>query len=166
MKILLAVDGSDCSDSAVEEVAARPWPEGSQIKVLSAFEMPLPATAEGWALPANYLEELDIVVRKQAASIVERAVQTLKDNLAADIVIESDCLPGPPRVVILDEAKSWGADLIVVGSHGYRAWERFLLGSVSQSVVSHAKCSVEVVRCCNKPAIAATTIREEVSSHG
>jgi nucleotide-binding universal stress UspA family protein len=49
--------------------------------------------------------------------------------------------------VILDEAESWGADLIVVGSHGYRAWERFLLGSVSQSVVSHAKCSVEVVRC-------------------
>jgi hypothetical protein len=40
-----------------------------------------------------------------------------------------------------------GADLIVVGSHGYRALERFLLGSVSQSVVSHAACSVEVVRC-------------------
>jgi hypothetical protein len=36
---------------------------------------------------------------------------------------------------------------IVVGSHGYRAWERFLLGSVSQSIVSHARCSVEVVRC-------------------
>jgi nucleotide-binding universal stress UspA family protein len=49
--------------------------------------------------------------------------------------------------MILDEAERWGADLIVVGSHGYRAWERFLLGSVSQAVVSHAKCSVEVVRC-------------------
>ena len=36
---------------------------------------------------------------------------------------------------------------VVVGSHGYGAWQRFLLGSVSQSVVSHAKCSVEVVRC-------------------
>jgi len=49
--------------------------------------------------------------------------------------------------VILDEAESWGADLIVLGSHGYNAWKRFLLGSVSQAVVSHAKCSVEVVRC-------------------
>jgi nucleotide-binding universal stress UspA family protein len=48
--------------------------------------------------------------------------------------------------VILDEAEKWKADLIVVGSHGYPAWERLLLGSVSQAVVSHAKCSVEVVR--------------------
>ena len=49
--------------------------------------------------------------------------------------------------MILDVAEEWGADLIVVGSHGYRALKRFLLGSVSHSVVSHAKCSVEVVRC-------------------
>ena len=42
--------------------------------------------------------------------------------------------------------KVWKADLIVVGSHGYPTWERLLLGSVSQAVVSHAKCSVEVVR--------------------
>jgi nucleotide-binding universal stress UspA family protein len=55
-------------------------------------------------------------------------------------------IPGSPRAVILDEAKCWDADLILVGSHGYRAWERFLMGSVSQAVVSHAKCSVEVVR--------------------
>ena len=55
--------------------------------------------------------------------------------------------PGAPRPVILDEAENWGADLIVMGSHGYGAWKRFLLGSVSQAVVSHAKCSVEVVRC-------------------
>jgi nucleotide-binding universal stress UspA family protein len=49
--------------------------------------------------------------------------------------------------VILDEAESWRADLIVEGSHGYSAWKRFLLGSVSQAVVIHANCSVEVVRC-------------------
>lgn len=65
------------------------------------------------------------------------------------MVVDGESLPGPPRIVILDEAETWGADLIVVGSHGYRAWERFLLGSVSQSVVSHANCCVEVVRCPN-----------------
>ena len=37
-------------------------------------------------------------------------------------------------------------DLIVVGSHGYSGIKRWLLGSVAQSVVSHAPCSVEVVR--------------------
>jgi nucleotide-binding universal stress UspA family protein len=48
--------------------------------------------------------------------------------------------------VILEEAERWDADLIVLGSHGYGLWQRFLLGSVSQAVVSHARCSVEVVR--------------------
>jgi nucleotide-binding universal stress UspA family protein len=147
MKILLAVDGSVCSDVAVEEVGRRPWPDGSSVKVLSAFELPMPPTPEGWALPANYFEEMDVAVQKQARNIVDRALDKLKSRANQTISLEGALLPGPPGAVILDEAESWGADLIVVGSHGYRAWERFLLGSVSQSVVSHAKCSVEVVRC-------------------
>lgn len=147
MKILLAVDGSPCSDLAVEEIGRRPWPLGSAVKVLNAFELPLPATAEGWALSPNYFEEVDLAVRTQARNIVDRAVEDLKSRSNETISVEGQFSPGLPRSVILDEAESWGADLIVVGSHGHRAWERFLLGSVSQSVVAHAKCSVEVVRC-------------------
>lgn len=145
MKILLAVDGSPCSEKAVEEIARRPWPVGSQIKVLTAFELPLAPTPEAWALPPGYFEEIDEAVRKHALAILESAVAKLKTGLP-DTVVAGEMQPGSPRMVILDEAESWNADLIVVGSHGYRAWERFLLGSVSQSVVSHAKCSVEVVR--------------------
>jgi nucleotide-binding universal stress UspA family protein len=55
-------------------------------------------------------------------------------------------LLGGPRSVIIDEADKWGADLIVVGSHGHRGFERFLLGSVSEGVARHAHCSVEVIR--------------------
>ena len=146
MKILLAVDGSPCSDAAVEEVARRPWPEGSLIKVLTAFELPAPPTPEAWALPLDYFADLDIALQKQARNTVDRALQTLKSKLDKSISLDAAILPGPPRTLILDEAKSWGADLIVLGSHGYRAWERLLLGSVSQAVVSHAKCSVEVIR--------------------
>lgn len=147
MKILLAIDGSACSNAAVEEVARRPWPEGSMIKVLTTYELPMPPTAETWALPLNYFDEMDVALGKQARNIVDRAIETLKAKLNKNISLDGVLLPGPPRTVILDEAESWGADLIVVGSHGYRAWERFLLGSVSQAVVTHAKCSVEVVRC-------------------
>ena len=145
MKILLAIDGSPCSDAAVEEVARRPWPDGSSVKVLTALETPLPPTPETWAVPLNYFEELDAALRKQGENIVHRAIQKLKSNktFIADAVL----VPGSPRPAILDEAESWGADLIVLGSHGYGALKRFLLGSVSQAVVSHAKCSVEVVRC-------------------
>ena len=145
MKILLAIDGSDCSDRAVEEVSQRPWPQGTLVKVLTALDPPMPPTPEAWAVPLNYYEEIDAALRKQGQNIVDHALQKLKSNktLSADAVL----VPGPPRAVILDEAETWGADLIVLGSHGYSAWKRFLLGSVSQAVVSHAKCSVEVVRC-------------------
>jgi nucleotide-binding universal stress UspA family protein len=145
MKILLAIDGSPCSDVAVQEVARRPWPEGSTVKVLTTFEMPVPPTPEGWAIPANFYDEMDVALRKQARNIVDRAIQTLKSNKS--FVADASLLPGPPSTVILEEAEAWRADLIVLGSHGYSAWKRFLLGSVSQAVVSHAKCSVEVVRC-------------------
>lgn len=146
MKILLAVDGSPCSDAAVEEVASRPWPAGSSIRVLTAYELPAPPTPETWALPINYFEDLDNALRKQARNTVDRALQTLKSKLDKTVSLDAAVLPGPPRTLILDEAEGWEADLIVLGSHGYRAWERFLLGSVSQGVVSHAKCSVEIVR--------------------
>jgi nucleotide-binding universal stress UspA family protein len=153
MKIILAVDGSHCSDRAVEEIARRPWPAQSEIKVLTVIELPIPPTPEAWAIPTNYFEELDRAASDQARLIVERAVAKLKMAMGSEANVKGEAVPGTPRVVIVDEAESWGADLIVVGSHGYRAWERFLLGSVSQSVVAHAKCSVEVVRCANGPLI-------------
>src|ERR1044071_520933 len=145
MKILLAIDGSPCSDAAVQEVARRPWPEGSSIKVITVLETPMPPAPETWAIPANYFDEIEAALRKHGEKIVNRAVQELKSNksLSADAVLT----PGSAWPVILDEAESWGADLIVVGSHGYSAWKRFLMGSVSQAVVTHANCSVEVVRC-------------------
>ena len=154
MKILLAIDGSPCSDAAVEEVARRPWPQGSTVKVLTAVESTptVPITPEVWALPPHYFEELDGALRQQGRNIVEHALQKLKSNKT----VSTDALlaPGSPRPTILDEAEHWRADLIVVGSHGYGGWKRLLLGSVSQAVVSHAKCSVEVVRC---PAVEETS---------
>ncbi len=59
MKVLLAVDGSPCSDEAIEEVACRPRPQGSEIEVLTAFELPLPPSPEAWGGPPTYFEELD-----------------------------------------------------------------------------------------------------------
>ena len=70
----------------------------------------------------------------------------MKEALPADVSVKGKVIAGSPKRMIVDEAENWNADLIVVGSHGYPAWERLLLGSVSQAVVSHAQCSVEVVR--------------------
>jgi nucleotide-binding universal stress UspA family protein len=145
MKILLAIDGSSCSDAAVEEVTRRPWPEDSSLKVLNVMDPPMAPTPETWAVPASYFNEIETALRKQGQNIIDSALQKLKANKT--LSLSSIVVLGSPRPVILDEAEDWGADLIVLGSHGYSAWKRFLLGSVSQAVVSHAKCSVEVVRC-------------------
>ncbi|HLO00005.1 MAG TPA: universal stress protein [Pyrinomonadaceae bacterium] len=146
MRILIGVDGSPHSDAALEEVAQRPWPTGTEILVLHAFELPMAATPEIWAIPPDYYEQLDRCARDQADSIIKAAVAKLQSVLGNAVEIKSKAVLGSARGVILDEAEVWKPDLIVVGSHGYPAWERLLLGSVSQAVVSHAKCSVEVVR--------------------
>lgn len=143
MKILLAIDGSEHSAAAVEEVAARPWPSGTQVRVLSAVERVVPPAAEIWYDAGGNLEQARQEMTKHADQLTAGVAETLR---ASDLAAETAVRDGDPRSVIVDEAKEWGADLIVVGSHGYTGVKRWLLGSVAQSVVSHAPCSVEVVR--------------------
>lgn len=145
MRILIGVDGSPYSGVALDELTRRTWPKGSEVLIVHAFELPLAAMPEVWALPPDYYERLDRICREQADTIVKTAVEKLAP-LGDAVTVSSKTVLGAPKSVILEVAESWKPDLIVVGSHGYPTWERLLLGSVSQAVVSHAKCSVEVVR--------------------
>ena len=97
-------------------------------------------------MPPDYFERLEQAARDHAQSVNDAALNQLNAASHEPLICSGEILAGSARAVILDEAERWKADLIVVGSHGYGAWQRFLLGSVSQAVVSHAKCSVEVVR--------------------
>ncbi len=63
-------------------------------------------------------------------------------NVSGTVAVPSDTA----KQIILSDADEWGADLIVCGSHGRRGVNRFLLGSVSEAVATHAKCSVEIIR--------------------
>lgn len=146
MKILLAIDGSSHSDVAVEEVAKRPWPPQSEIKVLTVAEVPIVVGMETWAVPPDYYEQLDNAVRETAKEVIDRALVRLKSIPDKTMKISSQIILGPPRQMIVGEAEGWAADLIVMGSRGLGAWNRLLLGSVSSAVVHHAKCSVEIVR--------------------
>jgi nucleotide-binding universal stress UspA family protein len=146
MKILLATDGSECSKAAVNSVAERPWPEGSELKIVSVMEIPYAPTTEAWVLPDSYYKEVERVAKEQAEAAVKSAVERFTSAKPAGLEIITKVISGSAREVILDEAESWDADLIVLGSHGYRGWQRFLLGSVSQAVATHAPCSVEIAR--------------------
>jgi len=151
LKILLAIDGSPCSETAVAEVARRPWPEDSQLRVVSVVEPPGALTAEPYMGTGGYFEEVERLKKQQAGEVLARAAELLRAGAGtAQLGIATETLTGSPKRTIVEEAESWGADLIVVGSHGYHTWERMLLGSVSQSVAAHALCSVLIVRCKGK----------------
>lgn len=145
MKILLATDGSECSEAAVREVAGRPWPSGSEVRVIYVVEPVFVPTPETWMLPPKYYDDIEKAGQERAARTLDQTLSTLSINKG--LKSTGEVMKGIAKQAILDEAERWGAQLIVLGSHGYRGWDRFLLGSVSQSVASHAKCSVEIVRC-------------------
>lgn len=146
MKILLAIDGSSCSDVAVRNVANKPWPVGSEVKILSVVEpVPLPAI-ESWVPPENYIEALEIAGDDQGRRIVNKAAEQVREAQGDKLRVSTEIVRGHPKHAIIDEADSWGADLVLLGSHGYRGLTRLWLGSVSQAVASHAKCSVGIIR--------------------
>jgi len=146
MRILLAVDGSPCSEAAADEIVTRPWPSNSEFRIVSAFQVPMSPSPEVWALHPAYYNEMEKALSDQAQKTVEVSASKLKKALGQSANVTEQILLGPPQAAILEEAERWKADLIVVGSHGYGTWHRLVLGSVSQAVVLHAKCSVEVVR--------------------
>ncbi len=78
-----------------------------------------------------------------AKSLVARAERALR---SAGVNVATAIVQGDPKSIILDDAKAWGADLIVLASHGRKGLERFMLGSVSEAVLRHAHCSVEIIR--------------------
>lgn len=145
MKILLAVDGSSGSDAAVQHVLARPWPRGSEVKIISVVELLTTVTPENFWVPDNYYLHLEQSLQEQARAAIERAEARFKEA-QSELAVSTEIINGVAKEVIVEEAERWGADLIVLGSHGHRALRRFLFGSVSQAVISHAHCSVEIVR--------------------
>jgi nucleotide-binding universal stress UspA family protein len=144
MKILLAVDHSEYSDAAIKEVSARPWPAKSTVRVLSVVEPLPPPAAELWYDGRGSLDLAQKELRQRALEFVERIASKLRKK--EGLKVETAIRDGHPRTGIVDEARKWRADLIVLGSHGRTGLKRLLLGSVAASVVGHAPCSVEVVR--------------------
>lgn len=145
MKILLATDGSEYSNYAAESVSKRPWESGSEIEIVYVIEPFQPYTTEIYTLSDEFWDKMRAASEEQAESAIKSA-RTCFEAVPPAISVSSKVLTGNPRNSILDEAEAWGADLIVVGSHGYTGLKRMLLGSVSHAIASHAHCSVEIVR--------------------
>ena len=148
MRVLLATDGSEFSRDAALSLAGRPWPAGTEFRVLSAVELMLPAARaflEPPFLDTTYLEANRAEAMQRAQSAIAGAGGVLQEagwsaSESVSVLLET------PQVAILREAEEWDADLIVLGSHGHRGFDRFLLGSTSEAVAMNAACSVDVIR--------------------
>lgn len=150
MKILLGTDGSELSCKAAYSLANRPWPPGSLVRIISVQEVLIPEAIAASSLQYSIysersLEEVSAVTQKHAQDAVAEAKSILRSAHLAICDTAQDMPVGDPRTILLDEARSWDAGLIVVGSHGRRGFDP-LLGNVSESVAMHAPCSVEVIR--------------------
>jgi len=144
LKILLAIDDSKFSETAVRTLAAEHNPAKSLVRILHVVEpVELPYYPE---LTAPYPVSLSDINKKRMEAgrrLVDRAAARLR---AAGFQTDTTVRPGPGRSLIVDIARKWHADLIVVGSHGRKGLARILLGSVSDYVAHHAPCSVQIVR--------------------
>jgi nucleotide-binding universal stress UspA family protein len=140
MKILIGTDGSKFSEAAVQAVIRWFAPPGNSVKVLHVIE-PIAYTAPP-QMASGYAPEEEGEA-KLARELVEAAAKKLRSaGFAVDLAVER----GDPREVIIDNAADWYADLIVIGAHGRKEIQRFLMGNVAEHVARHAARSVLVVR--------------------
>jgi nucleotide-binding universal stress UspA family protein len=145
MKILIATDGSEFSQAAVEKACELITdPNETEIKLVSVFSVPTIATEPFLPAP-DYYGEMTKSGRSLAESYVNTARTTIQ-NRHPTIGLTEEVVMGVPGQTIIEIAEEWNPDMIVVGSHGRGFWSRALLGSVSDAVVHHAPCSVLVVR--------------------
>ena len=147
MKVLLATDGTKYAEAAAAALAKLNLTDGDEVKIISVVDVAVPLAIDvyGGYLPDT--TDLEKAARENAQKVCEGTTKKVTDMLAGkNVSISSDVVYGTPESRIVETAEEMPADMIVLGSHGYKAWERMLLGSVSNSVVHHAHCSVLVVR--------------------
>ena len=143
MTILLAIDDSKFSQAAIKAVMTLARPKETEIRVLHVIEpLPLYPDSQAWGYGSEASQVLE-EQREGAEGLVAKASQQLRDTgFSVTTAIEQ----GNPKVVIIDSATQWSPDLIVVGSHGRKGLDRFLMGSLSEAISRHARCSVQIVR--------------------
>jgi nucleotide-binding universal stress UspA family protein len=147
MKILLATDGTKHSDCAIKMVDKFNLSDGDEIKIVSVVDMALPLSIDVYAGYLPTTADLEKSAQENAGKILESASEKIRQSMGdKNVFVSTEVLLGSPESRIVETAEEMGANLIIVGSHGYNRWERLLLGSVSDSVIHHAPCSVLVVR--------------------
>jgi nucleotide-binding universal stress UspA family protein len=147
VKVLLPTEGSKFSMTAIRKFCRMfEESENTEVEIFTAAE-PAYTPTEPFGVSAEYIHDLDEAALKKANDVVSRAEAKVREEFPGLTTgLTTKVVQGAPAQAIVEEAEKWGADLVIMGSHGYGFWRRALLGSVSNAVVHHAPCSVLVVR--------------------
>ena len=157
MKILIAYDGSSCADAALDDLRRAGLPREAEAVVLSVADVWMPPTspsserfvetafAERVAATREKARAEALQAVEEARALAVRASETVQALFPTWDVRAEACADSPAWAVI-KKVDEWKPDLVVVGSHGRSALGRFLLGSVSQKVVTEAHCTVRIAR--------------------
>jgi len=145
MKIVVGYDGSDHADTAIDDLRWAGLPGKGEAIVLSAVEWPTSQALRSWGMVETDFSP-EWIERIGAAQRMAEAGSDRLQKLFPQWEIQLEPSAGNPADAILEKARTWPADLIVVGTHGRSALGRVLLGSVSLKLIREAPCSVRVAR--------------------
>jgi nucleotide-binding universal stress UspA family protein len=141
LRPLVATDFSPAAARALRNAAALTAP-GTAIELIHAWQ--LPAGSWGATLLGSTRFPWSTVRDAVLSSARTQADQLVADSATLGHPLHVELVQGPPASVITHAAESGGHDLIAVGTHGHRGFRRLLLGSVAESTIRHAPCSVLV----------------------
>ena len=151
MRVLIATDGSTFSRDAIAQSLRFLDLTNMKFRVVSCWEEPEEVAMTTYDMAIEYYKQADLFARNRAESDVAKAETQIRRTCPDERVkIETKVLSGPPDKTIVEEARRWRADMIVVGTHGRGFWGR-LLGSISTGIIHHAPCTVFVGRTKEKP---------------
>jgi nucleotide-binding universal stress UspA family protein len=157
MKILIGYDGSACADAALDDLTQSGLPAEAEAHILSVAEVwlppPPPSSYEIIEQARKATTQADLErdyakgcpAAKDALAMAERARERVQ-TIFPSWKVNADSSCGSAAWELVAKADEWKPDLIVVGAHGRTALGRFVLGSVSQRVLTEALCSVRVSR--------------------
>ena len=136
--IVVGVDGSPGSRTALKWAAAEAAEHGADLTVLNVWEHTLLPPAGSVSVSEHYVPE-------PSQSTAGELLQVIKEELGEDppVVVRPNVKQGRPAKVLIDESAN--ADLLVVGKRGHGGFAGLVLGSVSQHVAAYGKCPVVVV---------------------
>ena len=140
MRVLLATDGSKCSEEAAGILARLPHRDELELTIATAVA---PPSAAFFSPTKEFMEQLADDDRKYAEAHQLKMRELFS---GANASVNTVILEGPPQEAIIECAKTHDIELIVMGAKGHSQVDRILLGSTSDYVATHAHCSVLVVR--------------------